>query len=53
MIDKEQDYFWTEVWQEKVKISLKDLEEGRIKSHNSMDDLIQELTSMSTLECQE
>ncbi|AEG61982.1 AbrB/MazE/SpoVT family DNA-binding domain-containing protein [Desulforamulus ruminis] len=41
--DKDQDYFWTEAWQQKVKQSLKDLEEGRVKSHGSMDDLIKEL----------
>jgi len=40
---KEQEYFWTEEWQEKVRRSLKDLEDGRFKVYDGMKDLLEEM----------
>lgn len=40
---KEQEYFWSEEWQSRVKRSLKDLEEGRVGAHETVERLIEEL----------
>lgn len=41
--DKNQEYFWTEEWQEKMKKSAKALEEGRFKTVQNTDELLKEL----------
>jgi hypothetical protein len=41
--DKNQDYFWTKEWQEKVKRSLEALEKGEYKKFYTMDELFKEL----------
>lgn len=40
---KEQEYFWSEEWQGKVRKSLKDLEKGRVGAHETVEGLIEEL----------
>ncbi|MGQ9497488.1 MAG: AbrB/MazE/SpoVT family DNA-binding domain-containing protein [Desulfotomaculales bacterium] len=40
---KEQEYFWSEEWQGRVHRGLKDLEEGRFKTHETVEGLIEEL----------
>lgn len=37
--DKSQEYFWTDEWQKKMKASVKDLEEGRFKTFDSLEDV--------------
>jgi bifunctional DNA-binding transcriptional regulator/antitoxin component of YhaV-PrlF toxin-antitoxin module len=41
--DKSQEYFWTKEWQEDMKRSVEDLEQGRYKTFKSADELIKEL----------
>lgn len=42
-IDPDQAYFWTKEWQEGEREADEDIKSGRIKSFNSVDDLIAEL----------
>lgn len=37
--DKSQEYFWTEEWQSKMKESVKDLQEGRFQTFDSLEDV--------------
>ncbi|ACV64112.1 hypothetical protein Dtox_3382 [Desulfofarcimen acetoxidans DSM 771] len=41
--DKNQEYFWSSRWQEKMKRSADALQNGQIKTFNNMDDLLREL----------
>ncbi|MBI4185885.1 MAG: hypothetical protein HY530_00060 [Chloroflexi bacterium] len=43
--DFSQTYFWTDEWQQMESESDEDIRTGRIKSFNSVDDLITELNS--------
>lgn len=41
--DKSQEYFWSDVWQEKMKRSADAIHEGRVKIFKSADGLLKEL----------
>jgi hypothetical protein len=41
--DKSQEYFWSKEWQGKVQSSLDDLKEGKFKTFDSIDDLLEDL----------
>lgn len=41
--EKNQEYFWTEEWQEKLKRSQNDLENGRFKQFGSAKELLSDL----------
>jgi AbrB family looped-hinge helix DNA binding protein len=43
LIDKSQAYFWTKKWQEGEKEADEDIKAGRVKSFNSIEDLLEEL----------
>jgi AbrB family looped-hinge helix DNA binding protein len=43
LVDKSQTYFWTKRWQENEREADKDIKSGRIKSFDSVDELIQNL----------
>jgi antitoxin MazE len=43
LIDKSQAYFWTKKWQEGEKEADEDIKAGRVKSFNSIEDLLKEL----------
>ncbi|MEW6772104.1 MAG: AbrB/MazE/SpoVT family DNA-binding domain-containing protein [Bacillota bacterium] len=40
---KEQEYFWSEEWQGRIQKSLKDFEEGRFQTHETVEGLVKEL----------
>jgi AbrB family looped-hinge helix DNA binding protein len=40
LIDKSQTYFWSEAWQQAEQEAQDDIAQGRIESHESVDDLI-------------
>ena len=42
-IDKDQAWFWTERWQKLEEEAERDIREGKIKSFNSVEDLIDEM----------
>lgn len=37
--DKNQEYFWTDEWQNKMKQSVKDLQEGKFQTFESVEDV--------------
>lgn len=41
--NKSQEYFWSKEWQEKMKASEKDLEEGEYETFDNVDDLLKDL----------
>jgi hypothetical protein len=41
--DKNQEYIWSEKWQEKLKNAKEDLEKGNYEKFDNMNDLIKEL----------
>ncbi len=41
--DKTQEYFWSDVWQQKMKKSEEALKEGKIKTFTNTDDFLKEL----------
>jgi AbrB family looped-hinge helix DNA binding protein len=43
LVDKSQAYFWTKRWQENEQEADKDIKSGRIKSFDSVNELIQDL----------
>jgi AbrB family looped-hinge helix DNA binding protein len=43
LVDKSQAYFWTKRWQKGEKEASQDIKAGRVKSFDSVDDLIKEL----------
>ncbi|OGO06846.1 MAG: hypothetical protein A2Y92_00010 [Chloroflexi bacterium RBG_13_57_8] len=43
LIDKSQAYFWTKKWQEGEKAAQEDISAGRIKTFNSVEDLLKDL----------
>lgn len=45
LIDKSQAYFWTREWQEGEREADEDIKAGRLKTFDSIDDLIAELRS--------
>jgi len=44
-IPKSQAWFWTGEWQEKEKRAQKDIEEGKTKTYDSVDELAKDLDS--------
>jgi len=45
LVDREQAYFWTREWQEGEREADEDIRIGRLKTFDSVDDLIAELRS--------
>lgn len=45
LIDKSQTYFWTREWQESEREADEDIRAGRLKTFDSVDELIAELKS--------
>ena len=43
LVDKSQAYFWTKGWQEGERQADEDIEAGRVKTFDSVDDLIKDL----------
>jgi len=43
LIDKSQAYFWTRRWQKAEKEAFQDIEAGRVKTFDSVDELIKDL----------
>jgi len=43
LIDKSQAYFWTKRWQESEREADEDIKAGRVKTFNSVDELIEDL----------
>jgi antitoxin MazE len=43
LVDKSQAYFWTKEWQEAEKEAEEDIKAGRVKTFNSIDELIKDL----------
>ena len=41
--DKNQEYFWSDEWQEKMKRSAEAIEEGNVKSFTNIEGLLKEL----------
>ena len=41
--DKDQEYFWSSEWQEKMKRSAEAIKEGRLKSFDNTEDLLKGL----------
>lgn len=41
--DKSQEYIWSKEWQDKLKRSKENMESGKFKKFDNIDDLIQEL----------
>jgi AbrB family looped-hinge helix DNA binding protein len=48
VVDREQEWFWTERWQEGEKKAEEDLKTGRYKEFNNIDDLIKDLNDENT-----
>ena len=42
LVDKSQAYFWTKRWQEAERKADEDIKAGRVKSFDSVDDLVKE-----------
>ena len=47
-VDKNQKYFWTEPWQEKMQRSQEALEHGEYKTFESMEDAIKDLEELAS-----
>ena len=43
LVDKSQAYFWTKQWQEAEKEADEDIRAGRVKTFDSVEDLIKDL----------
>ncbi len=43
LVDKSQAYFWTKRWQEGEREADEDIKAGRVKTFNSVDELIKDL----------
>jgi AbrB family looped-hinge helix DNA binding protein len=43
LVDKSQAYFWTKRWQKGEKEAAEDIKAGRVKTFNSVDELIKDL----------
>jgi len=43
LVDKSQAYFWTRKWQEGERAADEDIKAGRVKTFDSVDDLIKDL----------
>jgi len=43
LVDKSQAYFWTKRWQEGEREADEDIKAGRVKSFDSVDDLVKDL----------
>lgn len=43
LIDKSQAYFWTKRWQEGEREADEDIKAGRVKTFNSVDELIEDM----------
>jgi len=43
LIDKNQAYFWTKQWQKGEKEAAEDIKAGRVKTFDSVDELIKDL----------
>ena len=43
LVDKSQAYFWTKRWQEGERESDEDIKAGRVKTFDSVDELIEDL----------
>ena len=43
LVDKSQAYFWTKKWQEGEREADEDIKAGRVKSFDSVDELIKDL----------
>lgn len=43
LVDKGQGYFWTKEWQQGEKEASEDIKAGRVKTFDSVDDLINDL----------
>ncbi len=43
LVDKSQAYFWTKRWQEGEREADEDIKAGRVKTFDSVDDLIKDL----------
>ena len=43
LVDKSQAYFWTKKWQEGERQADEDIKAGRVKTFDSVDDLIKDL----------
>lgn len=43
LVDKSQAYFWTRRWQKGEREAAEDIEAGRVKTFDSVDDLIKDL----------
>jgi hypothetical protein len=43
LVDKSQAYFWTKRWQKGEKEAAEDMKAGRVKTFESVDELIKEL----------
>jgi antitoxin MazE len=43
LVDKSQAYFWTKQWQKGEKEAAKDIKAGRVKTFESVDELIKDL----------
>ncbi|KYH31924.1 hypothetical protein [Neomoorella mulderi] len=44
---RQQEYFWSEEWQERMQRSLQHLAEGRVKAYGNVEELIGELENAS------
>lgn len=45
LVDQDQAYFWSEEWQAAERAAQADIENGRVETFNSVEDLIRELNS--------
>ena len=43
LVDKSQAYFWTKKWQEGERAADEDIKAGRVKTFDSVDELIKDL----------
>jgi AbrB family looped-hinge helix DNA binding protein len=46
-VDKNQKYFWTKEWQEKMKLSQEALENGEYKTFSNMEEAIKDLEELA------
>jgi len=50
VIDKSQDWFWTERWQKLEADAEKDIQEGRVKTFDSVEELFDEIEESSKID---